>query len=238
MSQATFVLSNVVKSFSGIKAVQDFSLEVHRGELHGLIGPNGAGKTTVVNVAAGVYPPDEGEVYLSGRGITRLATYQRARLGLGRTFQSARLFEQMTVRENIRVALGIKKHQGKAPEANIERLLEDIGIADAADTLCADLPHGRRKLVEVARAMQQSPRALLLDEPAAGLHEEEIEILVEFIESYRKEVAVLLIEHNMDVVMRLCDPITVMDAGRRLATGAPDEVTREPAVIEAYLGVT
>lgn len=236
--RAGLVLTDVSKNFSGIKAVQDFSLEVHRGQLHGLIGPNGAGKTTVVNVAAGIYAPDEGQVYLSGRVVTRLPTYRRARLGLARTFQSARLFEQMTVRDNMRVGLETKKRHDGASEANVERLLEAIGMMDVADTLCADLPHGRRKLVEVARAMQQSPEALLLDEPAAGLHEEEIEILVEFIQAHRREIAVLLIEHNMDVVMRVCDPITVMDAGRRLATGAPDEVTHEPAVIEAYLGVT
>ncbi len=240
-------------SFGGLKAVNDFNIKIYPGELVGLIGPNGAGKTTVFNLLTGVYAPTEGTVILDGQPLNGKKTYQFVAAGVARTFQNIRLFRNMTVIENVKAAftkdVGYnlfhasfrtkkfweteKKLTDKAME-----LLDICGLADKADVLASSLPYGRQRKLEIARALATDMKLLLLDEPAAGMNPTETAELLECINTIRKRfgVAILLIEHDMSLVMNICQWIQVIDYGQTIASGLPEEIAANPRVIAAYLG--
>lgn len=235
-------LSGISKTFGALRVLSNLSIDIPAGEIHGLIGPNGAGKTTVINIATGVYKPTSGTVTLGGTDVTRLPPHRRAARGLGRSFQGARLFDKLDVRTNIHIAVEQqRKHAGRsAPAAEVaevtDRLMGQGGLAHAAREIVADLPYGVRKQVEIVRSCAFATRALLLDEPTAGLAPDEIDRILGIIRSNRTRLAILIVEHDMEVIMSMCDRITVIDAGRTLMTGTPDEVRQNPEVIAAYLG--
>ena len=231
---AAFALHGVSKRFGGVQALTDVDLIVQPGEIRGLIGPNGAGKTTVVNIATGVYAPNGGTVELAGEDVTRLPTYRRSRRGLIRTYQAARLFDQLTVLANVRVLL--ESSGAAAGKRDCLAVLEQTGLVAHASTPANDLPHGRRKILEVACAIHRNPKVLLLDEPAAGLGQSEIDMMLQLLRGQDEQVGVLIIEHNMELVMQLCDSITVINMGKPLAEGTPDEIASDQAVVSAYLG--
>jgi branched-chain amino acid transport system ATP-binding protein len=214
--------------FGGLRAVTGVSLAVNPGEILSIIGPNGAGKTTIFNVVTGLYRPTAGEVRLGGRAITTLAPHARAALGIARTFQNIRLFRDLTVRENVRVARYCRTRSG---------LLAEVGLADKAGELARALPYGDQKRVELARALAMEPTVLLLDEPAAGMSAAEADELMALIRTLRgRGLAILLVEHHIRVVMGVSDRVAVLNHGERIAEGAPEAVRRDPAVIAAYLG--
>ena len=229
----------VSRSFQGVQALDAVDLEVRRGEVVGLIGPNGAGKTTLINVITGFDRPTQGAVEADGRDVTRWKVVRRARAArLARTFQHGHLFGGLSVRENIEIAaLGV----GAGPRAareRADRLLRTLGLAGRADDLAGGLPHGDERKVGVARALATDPRYVLMDEPAAGLAEPEVPALVEVIRSVRDDqgAGVLLVDHNMPLIMRVCDRIHVLDQGRTLAQGSPEEIRANVDVTSAYLG--
>jgi branched-chain amino acid transport system ATP-binding protein len=230
-------ISNIMVRFGGVTAVNGASIAAPAGQITGLIGPNGAGKTTLFNVITGVQPCAEGTVTLDGHDITGLAPHRRARLGMSRTFQRLELFWTLTVADNVAVAAELAGHRN--PAALVDRLLAQVGIADLADEPAGQLPTGSARLVEVARALASGPRVLLLDEPASGLNESETEALGALLRQLAADgLAVVLVEHDMSLVMDICDSVTVLDLGRVIASGEPAAVRSHPAVIEAYLGVT
>lgn len=240
-------------SFGGLHAVQDFNLQVCSGELVGLIGPNGAGKTTVFNLLTGVYVPTEGTVLLNGTPLNGKKTHQFVEAGIARTFQNIRLFHDMTVIENVKAACTKDIHYGlldaffrtpkfwKDERAVTERAMDLLGIcglADKADILASSLPYGQQRKLEIARALATNMKVLLLDEPAAGMNPTETAELLECINTIRKRfgIAILLIEHDMSLVMNVCERIQVIDYGQTIASGLPVEIASNPRVIAAYLG--
>jgi ABC-type branched-subunit amino acid transport system ATPase component len=228
----------VSRSFEGIQALADVDLELHSHEIVGLIGPNGAGKTTLVNILTGFDLPSSGRVALGGTDITRWPPHRRGRIGLARTFQHARLFHGLTVRENVEVAaLGVKASPREARRRATE-LLGLLGLAARADDVAAVLPHGDERRLGVARALALRPRFVLMDEPAAGLHEGEIPAFAGVVRTVRDtfEAGVLLIDHNVALIMAVCDRVHVLDRGRTLAQGTPAEIRGNPEVATAYLG--
>ena len=232
----TLRASSVSRSFAGVQALRDVTLEVHSHEVVGLIGPNGAGKSTLVNLISGFDTPTTGTVELEERDITGWSPHRRGRAGIARTFQHSRSFRGLTVRENVEVAaLGAGAGAAKA-RARAGELLEVLGLD--GDRLAGELPHGGERLLGVARALATEPRFVLLDEPAAGLPEAEVPEFAAVIRSVRSEhdAGVLLIDHNMALVMEVCDRIHVLDQGRTLAAGAPAEIRANLDVAAAYLG--
>ena len=232
--------AGVDRAFEGVRALQDVTLALRREEIVGLIGPNGAGKTTLINVITGFDRPTEGVVELEGRDVTRWTAARRAGAGLARTFQHGHLFGGLSVRENVEVAaLGTGARAREARERAGE-LLAALGLADRAERPAGVLGHGDQRKLGVARALATRPRFVLLDEPAAGLAEAEVPALAAVVRSVRDEheAGVLLVDHNMPLVMAVCDRIHVLDQGRSVAEGVPEEVRGNPDVVRAYLGET
>ena len=249
---AALSVQQVTKQFGGLTALDGVELSVSAGAIHGIVGPNGSGKTTLFNIATGVYGPSSGEIRCFGERLTRRPAHRVCRLGVARTFQALRLFRSLTVRENIMVALDRARPRSvwrylfapwtfRAREAELrtqaDELLANFGLSQVADFKATNLPYGQQRLVEIARAMATRPRLLLLDEPAAGLNSTETNDLRRLITGLRDTgVTVILIEHDMALVMSLCDVVTVLANGRVLVEGAPEQVTRDPGMIESYLG--
>jgi branched-chain amino acid transport system ATP-binding protein len=233
------VAKNVTKDFAGLRAVDGVSLALSRGEIVGLIGPNGSGKTTTINVLTGLLEITSGQVYAGGTEITGWPPHRIAKAGLARTFQVVKLFKDFSVRENVEVAAisagGASRRQARG---RAEDALAQVGISHLADVPASILPQGEERRVEIARALATGPSFLLLDEPGAGLNDAEVEVLLPTLDRIRRELGcgILVVDHDMRLIMGLCDRIHVLNYGKTIAEGTPDQVRREPAVIEAYLG--
>ncbi|MDD3369049.1 MAG: ABC transporter ATP-binding protein [Lachnospiraceae bacterium] len=239
--------------FGGLKAVDGFHMEIGDNELIGLIGPNGAGKTTVFNMLTGVYQPTDGEILFDGSSISGLTTYEVTKKHMARTFQNIRLYKEMSVSDNIKTSCSVRRkyslidaifHTGKyykveqENEEQVQKLLKMFGLEDKADLLAKNLPYGDQRRLEIARALATEPKLLLLDEPAAGMNPQETEDLAVFIKWIKDEfkISILLIEHDMKLVMGICEKITVLNFGKIIAEGTPKEIQNNPQVIEAYIG--
>ena len=236
----TLRASSVSRSFEGVQALQEVTIEVRRHEVVGLIGPNGAGKSTLVNVLSGFDRPDAGSVELGGREITGWSSHRRARAGLARTFQHSRSFGGLSVRENVEVAALGTGAGAREARRRSARLLELLALEPLGETRASALSHGDERRLGVARVLATEPSFVLMDEPAAGLPEAEVPEFAEVVRSLRDEhdTGVLLIDHNMALVMGVCDRVQVLDQGRTLAEGAPDEIRGNLDVAAAYLGET
>lgn len=244
---------NVSMVFGGLKAVSDFNIKLGAGELVGLIGPNGAGKTTAFNMLTGVYQPTTGSITFYGENIVGKKPYQVTKAGIARTFQNIRLFSELTVLENVKIAFQSRVKYGlletvfrvgryfkeeNAIEAEARRLLSIFHLEGLADETAKNLPYGAQRRLEIARALATKPKLLLLDEPAAGMNPQETQELMEMIRWIRKEfgLTILLIEHDMALVMGICERIYVLEYGEIIAEGTPKEIRENPEVIRAYLG--
>ena len=244
---------NVSEVFGGLKAVTDFNIHLDRGELVGLIGPNGAGKTTAFNMLTGVYQPTTGSITFEGESIVGLKPYQVTQRGIARTFQNIRLFSELTVLENVKIAfhyhvkygllesvfrIGRYFKEEEAIEQEAHRLLKIFHLDDKAYEVAKNLPYGAQRRLEIARALAAKPKLLLLDEPAAGMNPQETKELMDMIRWIRKEfgLTILLIEHDMSLVMGICERIYVLEYGSTIAEGTPEEIKKNPEVIRAYLG--
>ena len=234
-------------SFGGLTAVENVSFEVQSGEIMGLIGPNGAGKTTTLNLISGLYQPDKGTVFLNGQNVTPLRSFERARLGLGRTFQTPRFLKRSTVSDNMELGTDLADQMGYLKslfgckganfQDEVEELLDIAGFQVNWDDDIDSLPYGQQKRLEIIRSLLSHPKVMLIDEPAAGLNASELERSVDLIRyAAEKGVGIVLIEHKMDMIMNVCDRIVVLNFGRVIAEGTPEEVSSNEDVIVAYLG--
>lgn len=253
MEKPLLQLNQVTMRFGGLTALRNLSLEIYSGELVGLIGPNGAGKTTVFNLITGIYQPIEGSLYFRGHSLANLKPHQITQLGIARTFQNIRLFRGLTVLENVRIGAfvrhqtrlwqaALRTHEVQEEDAALETYaqhwLDVLQLKEFAHVRASALPYGVQRRVEIARALATRPRLILLDEPAAGMNPQESEELMHLIRRLRDEfqVTILLIEHDMRVVMGICERLFVLDHGELIAKGSPHEIRNNPRVIAAYLG--
>jgi len=235
---ASLTIRGLSKYFAGLHALEGVSFVLQRGEILGLIGPNGSGKTTLINVVTGLLPATSGQVFVDGTEITNKKPYLVAHAGLARTFQTIRLFRDLTVLENVEVAavsMGLSRREAQKWAREV---LEEIGISRWAEMLAGVLPYGLERRVEVARALATRPKFLFLDEPAAGLNEDESEELLQVLATIpeKKNLGMLIVDHDMRLIMRLCHRLHVLNFGKTIGEGAPEEVRQIPAVLQAYLG--
>ncbi len=253
MASKLLEIKNLGIDFGGLTAVDDLTMTIEKGELYGLIGPNGAGKTTVFNMLTGVYKPTRGSIILDGEDITGRKNIEINRKGIARTFQNIRLFDKLSVIDNVKVGLNNQKTYGlfstifRTPkfwkeedqfEEEALKLLEVFGLENEKDTLAANLPYGKQRKLEIARALATNPKLLLLDEPAAGMNPNETGELMDTIRFVRDnfDMTILLIEHDMKLVAGICEELTVLNFGKELAHGKPEVVLNDPEVVKAYLG--
>jgi len=234
----TLTIQGLCKYFVGLRALDGVSLVLSRGEILGLIGPNGSGKTTLINVVTGLLPATSGQVFVDGAEITNRKSYQIAHAGLARTFQTLRLFRELTVLENVEVAAVSMGLSRRAARVRATEVLEEIGISRWAEMRAGVLPYGLERRVEVARALATQPSFLFLDEPAAGLNEDESEELLQVLAGIpaQKNLGMLIVDHDMRLIMRLCHRLHVLNFGKTIGEGMPEEVRKIPAVLQAYLG--
>lgn len=237
-SSSILRIEKISKNFNGLKALSEIDLVLKQGEILGLIGPNGSGKTTLINIISGLLPASDGKIWLDLNDITNFPAHRVAHMGIARTFQTIRLFRELTVQENAEVAAVSVGASRKVARERAKEALTMIGIDHWAKLPAGTLPYGLERRVEIARALAMEPAFLLLDEPGAGLNEEESDSLLNTLKDIRAKrgVGMLVVEHDMRLIMRLCDRVQVLQSGKTIAVGSPAEVSNNPVVIEAYLG--